>query len=115
MTGPEIDTSGKDLWTTAVAETLRAYQGQPATIEVAVVGPAKGEVSTYHVILTPGHAPQFYAGAGPGPAEASVELAAKEAEAQRRGELVAVVGYMRGSLKTKGATRPLYEFFRTLA
>jgi len=89
------------------------YHGDPCSIEVVVKGDASGVGLTYHVDLVDGAAPLFR----PGPATdaaASIELSRTDAEAELQGRHP-VVGFMRGTTKTKGATRPLYEYFRLLA
>ena len=54
----------------------------------------------------------------PGPlpdADASYDQTWEEAVGQFDGGFEPVVAYMQGSLKVKGATRPLYELFRLWA
>ncbi len=109
-----LDGTGRSVWlgATGLAAT---YQGPPGIIEVTVTGDRKGELSLHHIVLVDGSVPTFAAGAAPARPVASLELSRKEAQVLLDGRLVPVVGYMRGTIKTKGATRPLYEFFRSLA
>ena len=90
-----------------------AYHGEPCSIEIVVKGDASGTGFTYHVDLVDGSAPLFRPGPAPD-AAASLELSRTDAEAESQGRHP-VVGFMRGTTKTKGATRPLYEFFRLLS
>ncbi|MFN0025929.1 MAG: hypothetical protein ACKV2O_01915 [Acidimicrobiales bacterium] len=111
----EIDVTGRAVWLGPAADPAHpVYVGPDAFIEVAVNGDRKGEVTTHHIVLVNGAAPVFAAGPAPAPPLSQLELSGKDARAQQEGRLVPVVGYMRGTTKTKGATRPLYEFFRTL-
>ena len=112
MTTAEL---GSDSWLAARSDGARPYEGAEAyRIDVVVNGDKVGDGFTYHVVLEPGTPPQFRAGAAPGGASATRELSRTDAEAEARGERRPVIGYMRGSTKTKGATRPLYELFRLL-
>jgi hypothetical protein len=117
--GDDIDATGRAVWLGASAAATDTptgvlYQGPDGVIEVSVTGERKGEVSVHHIVLVHGSAPKFVTGTPPAPPSASLELSGKDARAQQEGRLVPVVGYMRGTTKTKGATRPLYEFFRSL-
>lgn len=112
----DIDVTGRAVWLGPHSTDLTGatYQGPDGIIEVAVTGDRKGEVSVHHIVLVHGSVPAFAAGAAPAPPVANLELSSKDARAQQEGRLAPVVGYMRGTIKTKGATRPLYEFFRSL-
>jgi hypothetical protein len=106
---------GSDAWLAAQSARAEVYQGaEPYTVDVVVNGDGRGGGVSYHVVLQPGDRPAFRPGVAPGGASALLELSRTDAEAQARGELHPVVGYMRGTTKTKGATRPLYELFRLL-
>ncbi len=106
---------GSAEWLAARGEAARPYDGAAVlTIDVVVGKDRSGDGLTYHVVLEPGQRPQYRPGSAPGGAAATLELSRGDAEAEARGERRAVVGYMRGSTKTKGATRPLYEYFRLL-
>ncbi len=113
----DIDVTGRAVWMGAEAAnslTAAIYQGPDGVIEVSVTGDRKGEVIAHHIVLARGSVPAFVAGAPPSPPMASLELSRKDARAQQEGRLAPVVGYMRGTTKTKGGTRPLYEFFRSV-
>ena len=88
------------------------YHGVDCSIEVVVKGDASGTGFTYHVDLVDGAAPLFLPGPAPD-AVSSLELSRSDVEAEQQGRHP-VVGFMRGTTKTEGATRPLYEFFRLL-
>ncbi|MEZ5232610.1 MAG: hypothetical protein R2749_07865 [Acidimicrobiales bacterium] len=106
---------GTEPWLAERSATARPYDGvDPFTIDVVVGKDRTGDGVTYHVVLEPGQRPQLRPGAAPGGASATLELSRTDAEAEARGDRPAVVGYMRGTTKTKGATRPLYEYFRLL-
>ena len=104
---------GSDAWLAARSAAGAVYHGEPYTIDVVVKGDRSGQGTTYHVVLEDGAKPQFRPGPVGGNASATLEMSRSEAEGQRAGQHP-VVGYMRGSTKTKGATRPIYEFFRLL-
>lgn len=92
----------------------RAYAGERTwLIDVVVTGGPDGAV-TYHIILADGSPPTSLPGAAPGGAQATLEQSWKDAVAQASGDENPVVAYMRGTTKTKGGTRPLYELFRLL-
>jgi hypothetical protein len=111
--GPDV---GTDSWLAEQSAAAAVYKGtERYTVDVVISGDRSGDGVTYHVELQPGDRPSFRPGAAPGGASAQLELNRTDANAQARGELHPVVGYMRGTTKTKGATRPLYELFRLLA
>lgn len=114
MTEQSEQEPGSDAWLAAQSAAARPYHGEPYTIEVVVSGDRSGGGFSYHIALEDGLAPQFRAGPAPAAAAATLELSRSEIDAQQRGT-PAVVSYMRGTAKTKGATRPLYELFRLLA
>ncbi len=105
--------------TDAVATLARTWVGRPYrgerpwAIDVVVSGAPEGAV-TYHVQLQDGSPPTVIAGAAPGGASATLEQTWSEAVAVAEGAVDPVVAYMRGTTKTKGGTRPLYELFRLL-
>ena len=112
--GAEDDTElGSDAWLAARSSAGAVYHGESYVIDVVVSGDRTGAGTAYHVVLEDGATPQFRPGPAGANASATLEMSRSEAEGQRRGQLP-VVGYMRGSTKTKGATRPIYEFFRVL-
>ena len=102
---------GSDAWLVARSAEGGIYHGEPYTIEVVVSADRSGLATTYHVLLQEGVAPQFRPGPANRTVSATLEMSRTDAEGQGGG-YNPVVGYMRGSVKTKGATRPLYEFFR---
>ena len=104
---------GSDAWLASISGAGAVYHGEPYIIDVMVSGDRSGQGTTYHVVLEDGATPQFRPGAAGGHASATLEMSRSEAEGQRSGQHP-VVGYMRGSTKTKGATRPIYEFFRLI-
>jgi hypothetical protein len=112
-TPPAIDPSSDlEHWLDSRNQGGDAYHGEPCSIEVVVKGDARGTGFTYHVDLLDGSPPQFRSGPAP-EAVASLELNRADVDAELAGRHP-VVGFMRGTTKTKGATRPLYEFFRLL-
>jgi hypothetical protein len=102
-----------ERWSQAVADAGVLYDGPPATIEIRVSGGPDGAV-TWHVVLLPDNAPRYVAGPLPD-ASASYDQAWDDVVAQFEGRFEPVVAFMQGSLKVKGATRPLYELFRLWA
>lgn len=115
MTNPAPGELGSEEWLQTRSRGARPYDGAvPYRIDVVVNADKGGAGFIYHVALDPGSPPQYRVGAAPEGASATLELSRTDAEAEARGERRPVVGYMRGSTKTKGATRPLYELFRLL-
>jgi hypothetical protein len=104
---------GSPAWLEERSGRGAAHHGEAAAIDVVVAGGPDGTI-TYHVALDPGSPPRFEAGAAPGGAAATLEMTWADATAEDRGELDPVVAYMRGTAKTKGATRPLYDLFHAL-
>jgi hypothetical protein len=102
-----------ERWSQAVADAGVVHDGPPATIEVRVNGGPDGAV-TWHAVLLPDNPPRYVAGPRP-EADASYDQAWTDAVAQISGSYQPVVAFMQGSLKVKGATRPLYELFRLWA
>ena len=115
MTAPDTPAIGSEEWLAAQGAVARPYHGAPYVIDVVVNGDRSGEGVTYHISLEDGVAPRFGAGPAPVATAATLELTRSDAEAQRAAGVSPVVGYMRGTTKTKGATRPLYELFRLFA
>lgn len=105
---------GSDAWLAARSTAGRPYAGEAHLIDVVVSADKAGDAVTYHVALEDGAPPQYRAGAAPGGAAATLEMTRTEAEHHERGDYSTVVAYMRGSTKTKGATRPLLELFRLI-
>jgi hypothetical protein len=97
----------------AVAEEPR-YAGPPLTVEVTVVG-GPGDPVTYHVDLVDGSGPRYGVGPAAGTADASYDLAWADAVGQLQGSYDPAVGFMTGTLKVKGSSRPLFELFRLWA
>ncbi len=97
----------------AVADAPR-YAGRPFTVEVTVVG-GPGDRVTYHVDLVDGSGPRYAAGPSAVAADASYDLAWDDAVGQLRGSYEPAVGFMQGTLKVKGSSRPLFELFRLWA
>lgn len=86
------------------------YNGPLGSVEVTLSGGPAG-VYRYGVVLRPGAAPVYQAGAMPD-ADASYDQAWPDAVAQLAGAYDPAVGFMQGNVKTKGATRPLFELFQ---
>jgi hypothetical protein len=102
-----------DELTNAVAELGVVHEGPPGSVEVRVPDSPDG-LLVWHVQLVPGEPPRY--GAGPlADAASSYDQTWADANAQLRGNYQPVVGFMQGTLKVKGATRPLYEIFRLWA
>jgi len=85
----------------------------PAAVEIRVSGGPDGPLS-WHAVLEPDAAPRYEPGPLPD-ADASYDQTWDDAVGQFSGGYEPVVAYMQGSLKVKGATRPLYELFRLWA
>jgi hypothetical protein len=102
-----------DRWSRAVADAGVVHDGPPAAVEIRVSGGPDGAVA-WHVVLEPGSAPRYVAGPRPD-ANASYDQVWDDVVAQFDGVFQPVVGFMQGSLKVKGATRPLYDLFRLWA
>jgi hypothetical protein len=100
-------------WTSAVAAAGVVHDGPAGSVEVRVSGGPDGAV-TWHVELEPGAPPRYIAGPLP-EADASYDQSWADAVEQFAGRSEPVVGFMQGTLKVKGATRPLYELFRLWA
>ena len=99
--------------TAAVAGGPR-YAGPPLTVQVTVVG-GPGDAVTYHVALVDGSPPRYVAGPSPTPADASYDLPWDDAVGQLHGTYDPAVGFMQGTLKVRGSSRPLFELFRLWA
>ena len=87
-----------------------SYQGCDGVVEVTLVGAPDGDI-TYHVVLQVGCGPRYEAGPAVPAADASFDQGWSDAVAQIENRFDPVVAFMQGSLKVKGATRPLYDLF----
>jgi hypothetical protein len=108
-----LSNAGLERWSRSVAAAGIVHDGPRATIEIRVSGGPDGPLA-WHAVLEPDAAPCYVAGPLPD-ADASYDQTWDEAVGQFEGTFDPVVAYMQGTLKVKGATRPLYELFRLWA
>jgi hypothetical protein len=103
-------------WAAAATAVLagQAYRGPAAAVQITVSGGDDGTRVVCAVLDSAGvrYEPGPYPGGEP---PASFDLLASDAEAFLAGAYAPVVGFMQGTLKVKGATRPLFELFRLWA
>lgn len=105
-----MSTVGSAAWLAEQSGAGAPHSGDPATIDVTVADAPDGPLA-YHVVLEAGAAPRFESGAAPDEAQATLEMTWADASGGDEVRWDAVVPYMRGTAKTKGATRPLYDLF----
>ncbi|MPY93092.1 MAG: hypothetical protein GEV08_08505 [Acidimicrobiia bacterium] len=98
----------------AAAGAAPPYRGPGLVVEVRVVGGDDGPL-TYHVVLEDGAPLAYRVGPADGEADASYDQTWEDAAAQAVGRYDPAVGFMQGTLKVKGSSRPLFELFRLWA